>query len=136
MLTFEVLAEMARVISFGAPVPLRAILCDAPLVPLDEKLRDAAARASLPVGVKRTVNAQLPPTATDVQVFPISENSAAFPEMGGVAAVTVKGALPEFVRVKTLSELAAKAAGDSTAAKVRAVMRERKPRLSMSEIQI
>jgi hypothetical protein len=45
--------------------------------------------------------------------------------MGGVAAVMVKGPLPEFVRVKTLSELAAKAAGDRAAARAMAVRKMR-----------
>jgi hypothetical protein len=41
-----------------------------------------------------------------------------------VAAVTVRGAFPEFVRVKTLSELAAKAAGDKTADSTKAARRD------------
>lgn len=76
------------------------MLCAGPLVPLEEKLSAAAARGPSPEGVNRTVIAQLPPTATDVHVFPVSAYSAVLPEIA--APETVSGPLPVFVMVKTL----------------------------------
>jgi hypothetical protein len=109
------------------------MLCVGPLVPFDEKVSEAGWRVPLPFGVKVTVNAQLPPAATDVHVCPVSANSAGFPET--LAPVMVSGPLPVFVTVKALEDEAAKAAGDSAAASARAVTSERKFSMSV-KIQI
>jgi hypothetical protein len=74
----------------------------APLVPLDVKFKEAGVRAPLPEGVNLTVITQLLPTATEVQVFPVSEYSAVLPEMA--APEIVSGPLPELVTVNVLSE--------------------------------
>jgi hypothetical protein len=78
------------------------MLCVGPLVPLEVKFKEAGVLVPLPEGENLTVNAQLPPAATLVQVFPVSANSAVLPVT--VAPLIVSGPLPELVTVNVLSE--------------------------------
>jgi hypothetical protein len=94
-------------VQLAPPVPDNAILCAPPFVPLVVKFKAAAVRVPLPVGVNRTVSAQLLPAATVVQLFPISENSVGLPEIGGEAIVMVSGPSPVLLTVKVLSADAA-----------------------------
>jgi hypothetical protein len=94
-------------VQFEPPVPASAILCAPPFVPLVVKFKAPGVRVPLPVGVNRTVSAQLLPAATVVQLFPINENSVGLPEIGGEATTTVSGPSPVLLTVKVLSEKAA-----------------------------